>query len=601
MSARTAVQAPPEDLSFEYEDTYTGGTKHPVVRQLRAAHPDHGVMGQLDYYPPKRSNGPVAIDSLYVHPEHRRKGVGSALVDEMQRMHPDSTLVHGDRTDDGQKWWDGYTEGRPVRRGRTAMPHQAGWSDQAGGSRTWNEEKGGYDEPGEDEYRMQHRPPDRDGIPIHDLTHNLPADVYTHPHYYSDMSEPSNQVAHQVIRRVRGNPEAKVHIYRALPAEHAQQGFRPGDWVSTSKDYARQHGVHATDPQHDWPVIRTTVRAKDLHTDGDDFREYGYNGDETKRGMVAFKGGRHQEISQRADGSVGKVERRQSPVKGYSFTGEDHRDVDEMMSDAPTRGIVHAWAPGGGHAGHVKYRQGEVEEVHVEPEHQHVADELERRMRMKMPKEGSMMDRTAVHLGFVDPADRSKVVPGAEPGLPRIVAHVSGNSIDIMHCPFCGSGAVLARSDGTVECNFCTSVFTVQVQPQFAAFPQTAEGMPYQWPGQPGPDQLAGGGDGAMGGFPGPVAGEPDPEADDNPFGASADGGGEEDDPDEAAGGAAAPDDVEGTKAQVGGKDAPPFTKKKSYRTAAGYQLGEEDYLRHLAISAAHHRGKVARLVRESR
>jgi hypothetical protein len=41
------------------------------------------------------------------------------------------------------------------------------------------------------------------------------------------------------------------------------------------------------------------------------------------------------------------------------------------------------------------------------------------------------------------------------------LGHDSGDSQTIFHCCFCGSGQVIARSDGTVECEFCHSVFTV--------------------------------------------------------------------------------------------------------------------------------------------
>jgi hypothetical protein len=168
----------------------------------------------------------------------------------------------------------------------------------------------------DDDYRMQHRPPDREGIPIHDLAQGMPADVYTHPHYYDptggDPSDSSYSEAYSVIHRVKNKPNAKVRIYRSLPAEHAHQGFRPGDWITTSKDYARQHGKHNSDPKHDWPVISTTVKADDLHTDADDLREYGYNGPTVSQGStsVAFKGGHHQEIRQHATGEIHRVTRR---------------------------------------------------------------------------------------------------------------------------------------------------------------------------------------------------------------------------------------------------------------------------------------------------
>lgn len=179
----------------------------------------------------------------------------------------------------------------------------------------------------DDDYRMQHRPPDADyGAPHHDITNLLPEDMYTHPHYYADMSEPSSQEAYHQLLRTRGKPEAKVPIYRALPAEHAHQGFRPGDWVSTSKEYARDHG-RMEDPKDDWPVIRTMVPAKHLHTAGDDMREWGYNGDEAKSGMISFKGGYNQEVRQHEDGVIRPVKRR----KPKTASDGDYR----IMHQAP--------------------------------------------------------------------------------------------------------------------------------------------------------------------------------------------------------------------------------------------------------------------------
>ena len=166
------------------------------------------------------------------------------------------------------------------------------------------------EETADNSYGWAHRPgtPD-DGIPAWDLTQNVPADVYTHPHYYSDMSEPSNRKAHNILGRIRNNPEAKVHIYRSLPAEEANHGIKPGDWVSISKEYARQHGKQE-DPKDDWPVIRATVKAKDLFTDADDFREFGFWGEKPVVHGIHFKGGKNQEVSVRSDGSIRAVQRR---------------------------------------------------------------------------------------------------------------------------------------------------------------------------------------------------------------------------------------------------------------------------------------------------
>ena len=70
----------------------------------------------------------------------------------------------------------------------------------------------------------------------------------------------------------------------------------------------------------------------------------------------------------------------------------------------------------------------------------------------------------------------------------RTVAHDSGDGETIYHCPFCGGGQVTGRSDGTAECDFCQTAFTVQVQPKQTGQPQTnpLTGEPLDMPGMPG-------------------------------------------------------------------------------------------------------------------
>lgn len=162
-------------------------------------------------------------------------------------------------------------------------------------------------------------------------------------------------------------------------------------------------------------------------------------------------------------------------------------------------------------------------------------------------------------------------------------AHDSGDGATIFHCPFCGSGQVIARSDRTVECEYCHTCFTVQVQPQFPAFPQTIDGAPVQVPGMPG--QIGGppaapGQDPMGGGFP------PGEEGDDEgaPFGGDDEDGGAPEGQDEAE------DDGE--------DDAPPFAKGSMLRTASGARLDWDNYLKHLAIKYADDRDAVIERVR---
>ncbi len=155
----------------------------------------------------------------------------------------------------------------------------------------------------------------------------------------------------------------------------------------------------------------------------------------------------------------------------------------------------------------------------------------------------------------------------------RKVAHDSGDGETIYHCPFCGSGQVIARSDRTIECQFCHTCFTVQVQPEYSAFPQTVNGVPVQVPGMPGQVGMD------PSGMGGPA---PDPMAEDggNPFAEE----GEEEAPEEE------PEE-----------DGNPFTKGSALRTTAGKELAVDDYVAHLALRHAADRGAVLEAVRARR
>jgi hypothetical protein len=157
--------------------------------------------------------------------------------------------------------------------------------------------------------------------------------------------------------------------------------------------------------------------------------------------------------------------------------------------------------------------------------------------------------------------------------LRSVEAHQSGDGITIAHCPFCGSGQVIGRSDGNTECSFCNQSFLVRVQPMYSAFPQSIDGMPVDIPGMPpaaDPGMPPGGDPMAEGAPPGAdgEAGEDGGGA--PPFGQDS-GGGEED------GGESGGSDDDGGS-------APPFAKKESsYRTAAGHPLERTAYVDYLA------------------
>lgn len=83
---------------------------------LTAVHPKKGPVGTLQYI--KRADH-LQVELLSVPRIHRGNGYAGHLMDEMQRRHPATPINHGERTDDGQDWWDSYTRDKQVTKGRT--------------------------------------------------------------------------------------------------------------------------------------------------------------------------------------------------------------------------------------------------------------------------------------------------------------------------------------------------------------------------------------------------------------------------------------------------------------------------------------------------
>ena len=92
------------------------------------------------------------------------------------------------------------------------------------------------------DYAMTHRPPSpEDGAPLHDVTGNgefYPADVYSEKglQYYGTGDRKADKESLDIIKRVRGKPEAEVTIYRAIP-DLIDGQINSGDWVTLSKTF----------------------------------------------------------------------------------------------------------------------------------------------------------------------------------------------------------------------------------------------------------------------------------------------------------------------------------------------------------------------------
>ena len=115
-------------------------------------------------------------------------------------------------------------------------------------------------------------------------------DFYSHPdHYVWDLDTDDRSITRhlrsdqfggkgQAIRQAmqaRGNPDARVMLYRAVPKGITE--INTGDWVTTSHHYAREHAAEEN-PDDDLDVIQKQVRAHEISFGGNDAYEFGYVG-----------------------------------------------------------------------------------------------------------------------------------------------------------------------------------------------------------------------------------------------------------------------------------------------------------------------------------
>jgi hypothetical protein len=136
---------------------------------------------------------------------------------------------------------------------------------------------------GVSDYAGGHRPPMRNGgAPGHDLTGGgqvYPDDVYSvnGPRYYGHFgnSDPLDRQTFALVNKMKGNPDATVTIYRAVPKNAEASAINRGDWVTINKNYAKQHGESTL--EGDYKIIEHKVRARDIFTNGDSIHEWGYD------------------------------------------------------------------------------------------------------------------------------------------------------------------------------------------------------------------------------------------------------------------------------------------------------------------------------------
>lgn len=382
---------------------------------------------------------------------------------------------------------------------------------------------------GMEAYRDSLRASGHDGITVRNNT-DKPLGHYNAIPLSSDQIE----ITHGGCKRLHGDErdnddeEYEAHKERLNDGWHAEKEF-------SSKDYNGGRPLPDSSAVHEAHVAKTTHRDADPEHPGGDLDER----DEDNAQYEDYKYCAHcDELTDHATEQHGKE--------------HDLRHLEEH----------HGYGPN--HFLHDALQEMSPEELAAHHEHEHTSD---------MP------------VGDF-PTHSHHNVKEARMAIVQKVAHDSGDGATIFHCPFCGSGQVIARSDRTTECEYCHTCFTVQVQPQFPAFPQTVDGMPMQVPGMPG----------QVGGPPAAPDAVGDPMGGQDPMAAGGDPGDEGDDGEGFPGSGEDDEEDDG-----GGDSAPPFAKGSSLRTATGAALSYESYLRHLAIKYADDKDAVLARVREGR
>jgi hypothetical protein len=126
------------------------------------------------------------------------------------------------------------------------------------------------------EYRGSHVAPNAKeyGGTLDNLGAIMPVDVYSSQgqRLYGIGDKNIDAEWFSAAFRAKGNPDRMVEIYRAVPK--GVKDLNQGDWVTTSRTYAKNHGEQALNG--DYELISKKVKAKTLSSEGYPY-EFGYH------------------------------------------------------------------------------------------------------------------------------------------------------------------------------------------------------------------------------------------------------------------------------------------------------------------------------------
>jgi hypothetical protein len=127
-----------------------------------------------------------------------------------------------------------------------------------------------------EDYRGSHTAPNAKvyGGTIDKLEQIMPKDVYSQQgrRLYGINDSTIDHEWYMAALRAKGKPDAMIEVYRAVPK--GVKNINNGDWVTTSKKYATDHGENTLNGEYE--IVSKKVKANTLSSEGYPY-EFGYN------------------------------------------------------------------------------------------------------------------------------------------------------------------------------------------------------------------------------------------------------------------------------------------------------------------------------------
>lgn len=245
----------PEDAAMREGGEELGRLPH--LTHIHTHTDDHGGWAYHTHimraeHPFKPRGGDTENDHFgwYTPHEFKNLDLHPGFAASWPQIAPHTRKTGARRTAAAHNWWDAYSPQAPLR----------------------NTEAMASDDP--DYTQGRHRAPGAEGAPLHNPGRDG---------HYPEMPlhTPADPELAATMAKAEGNPRARVRIYRAVPP--GVTGINKGDWITPSFAYAKAHtDVHAMGSGRPGHVLRATVDARHVHTDGVDLREWSYHGPDAK-------------------------------------------------------------------------------------------------------------------------------------------------------------------------------------------------------------------------------------------------------------------------------------------------------------------------------